>query len=278
MATSYLCQDCHWIARCPECLLLFATYEKNYFFCQHCKKQEPLVLKCPQCQGSNLKSAGKGIQAVEKELSTLFPQTTVHRVDQGVPIKEHYTGIVIGTEFALRNLKLSNIGAIGIVSADNLLYLPDFRSEERTYQLINRVIHFTPTPAPTIIQTFTPENKCMQAVAKQDFKRFAKEELKMRAALHWPPVWHLVRLIYQQKEAKIAEKEVNQTYQVLTQALKSRAIELSEPFTAHIPRRRGKYQWQLVLKIQPNHPLELKKIIQLIPDDWIVDVDPLTLL
>lgn len=279
LASCYICQDCSWIARCENCSLPFAVYEHNYFVCQHCNRKEPVILNCPNCRGNNLKVIGKGIQTVERELKKLFPKTEINRIDKGTPLKKNYSGIVIGTEFALRNLHLSNIGAIGIISPDNLLYLPDFRSEEKTYQLINRIIHFSPNSVPAIIQTLAPENKAIQSVLLRNFDRFAKEELETRTVTHWPPTWNLIKLIYQHKDANITERELKKVSQILHSRIsKSDKIEISEPIPSHITFKYGRYRWFMIIKTKDDHPPKLKELIKLVPEDWIIDINPVTIL
>lgn len=278
MARSYLCQDCNWIARCPECELPFTIHEKNYLVCHHCGKKTPMVLKCPRCKGSNLKTMGKGTQRVERELKGLFPNIPIYRIDKDSPQKGKFSGIIIGTEYALRHISFPNFGAMGIISADNYLHLPDFRAEEKTYQLIIRIINFTPQSVPVIIQTFSPENKSIQAAAKQEFNNFAKEELKLREKFHWPPYWQLVKLIYQHQNINTAQHEARKLVNLFKKNLKKQdVIEVLGPSPSHLPRIRGRYRWLVILKTKGGHVRNLKNLVNLVPEDWIIDVDPITL-
>jgi primosomal protein N' (replication factor Y) len=256
--------------------------------------------KCPQCNGVNIKTSGIGIQRVEKEIKKLFPTAKVIRIDKDAEninyklrILNHESqitnyDIVIGTQFffklfnSLANKLIFNL--IGIISADSLLYRPDFRSFEKTFQQLSKIINWANNQSITnkqikiLIQTHSPENYVIQALSKQDYDFFYEREIKMREKFNYPPFCKLIKLIYQNSDLKKVEEKTNE----LASRLKLIKDLIFYQMLPIIPKVREKYRKQIILKIINNQQStinnELEQILKNLDENWIIDVDPIEIL
>jgi len=170
--------------------------------------------------------------------------------------------------------------------ADTLLYIPDFRSNEKTFQIINHLKNLAAKDF--ILQTYSPENKAVQYAVKNDYKSFYTEEISARRELGYPPFSQLIKLAHQHKNAKKAEQEAK----ILTEKLKqqitnqiktnklttNQLITILGPSPAFISKIKNKYAWQIILKSKISDLKIRNKILSVIPPNWIVDIDPLQII
>ncbi|MBI4708876.1 MAG: primosomal protein N' [Candidatus Portnoybacteria bacterium] len=318
-ATFVLCRDCGYVAKCPNCdAPLTYHFERNnsgfkpILICHHCGHKESPPTLCPKCQGIRIKAFGSGTQRVEIEAQKLFSaqggphsaeKPKILRLDSDTAptskeqtkiieeFKEKKGNILIGTQMMLNDSSIK-AGVVAIISADTLLHLPDFGSDERTFQTINQlralsISHF-------FIQTYNPQSKIIQLAAQGDFKSFYQQEIETRQALKYPPFSQLIKLIFRHKDPKKSATEAKILFAKLTQQLKTSRIskevifEITGPSPAFISKEKGKYIWQIVIKSAPvwlakreERTEILKKRNQfliLVPPNWEIDIDPETLL
>jgi primosomal protein N' (replication factor Y) len=188
--------------------------------------------------------------------------------------------ILIGTQMLAKGLDLPEVTLVGVISADVNLHLPDYRAGERTFQLLTQVAGRAGRSASAgraIIQTYTPKHYAVAAAARHDFEGFYRREMASRRRCGYPPFTRLVYLMFAHTSAAYAREEARQVCQML--ALERDSRELSDvdilgPAPAYVSRVRGRYRWQIVLR--GRDPAELLRDIRL-PQNWIVDVDPVTL-
>lgn len=273
-SSSVICRDCGLNITCDKCQQPLAYHTKDQtLYCHQCNKKSELPPFCSKCHGPNFKFVGSGTQKVENEINKLFPDKKIIRVDQDAENTKNLNSynIIIGTELALPLLKWDSIGLVGIVSADTFLYLPDFRSTERTWHLLNKLIYLSRSHI--IIQTYSPHNPALKYLNELNKDEFYKNELKERQSLNYPPFSHLIKLVYSNKDKKSCLDEAQRLYKVLkTSPLDVSILTPLNPFI------RGKWHMYLVIKFNDDQNILLKKIMELVPDNWIIDRDPISLL
>ena len=184
--------------------------------CHQCNRRYVTPKTCPQCWSKRIKFFGIGTQRVEEDVHTLFPSARTLRWDRDVTqgkiahelildrFTRHEADVLIGTQMIAKGLDLPLVTLVGVVSADTALHLPDFRSGERTFQLLTQVAGRAGRSGlggRVIIQTYTPEHYAIQAASRHDYKTFVAQELASRAALGYPPYSRLARLVLQHSAA-----------------------------------------------------------------------------
>jgi primosomal protein N' (replication factor Y) len=291
-ATFVMCRECGYVVRCPRCEVPFVYHaEENRLLCHRCGRQAPSPPLCPQCSSSRIRHFGAGTERVVAEVERFFPKARVLRWDRdatrqrGAPEEmldafiAHRADVLVGTQLVAKGLDLPLVTLVGVVSADTSLHLPDFRSAERTFQLLTQVIGRAGRRAErgrAIVQTYHPDNEAIQAAARQDYAAFFRQELAYRQRYGYPPFGQLARLIYCHSQEERCQEETSE----LADVLRRRAATLPEarligPAPAFVSRRRGQYRWQLLVLAPDVHPI--LKGLDLSPG-WAVDVDPASLL
>jgi len=231
-----ICSQCGHIPKCPECSTSLSYHldiqKKSQLICHNCGKKVKIVDICAKCSSKNIRPLGMGTQKLESEIKKMFPLAKIRRLDQDSlfrnddyqqileEFKRGNTDILVGTQMVLKGVDFNNVDLIGIVSADTLLNLPDYRSGEKTFQLLNEVIssfreiNFSKV---IIIQTFNLEHHCIIALREGDYNYFYRKEVELRKELDYPPFTHIIRI-----EIRGEEKEaVKQRAEYLISYLES---------------------------------------------------------
>ena len=172
----------------------------------------------------------------------------------------------------------NNIGLVSMISADTLLHLPDFRSGERTFQTITKLKKLVSSKAKFIIQSYDPENYAIKYAASDNWQKFYQKELTSRAELDYPPFSQIIKLSFSHRDAQRAKDEARILFTKLTQQIKNLRyaignIQLLGPSPAFIPKQKGKYIWQILIK--SKLPLsERNQLLVFVPSNWQIEVDP----
>lgn len=327
--TFVLCRDCGYVAQCPNCdvPLVQHLFKKNsdsrlaisdwQLICHHCGHSEKPPGICPQCRSIRIKAFGAGTQKVELELKKIFPQTNVVRLDidtastsekQKEIIKKFTkkeSNILVATQMIFSYFpcqynnetmkQLNNVGLVGLVSADTLLHLPDFRSGERTFQTIvklKNMVRQAHHKSVFIIQSYNPGNCAIEYAAQNNWQKFYQTEIKSRAELDYPPFSQIIKLRFAHQNPQKAQEEAKVLAAKLTRQIKNFSAsggpaigwQLLGPSPAFIPKVKGKYAWQLLIKDKLPKSNKKKwlanrnKALAVVPSNWQVDVDPETIL
>ncbi|MDI6732811.1 MAG: primosomal protein N', partial [Planctomycetota bacterium] len=270
------CFRCGFVLRCHRCQISL-TYHKQFdrALCHYCNEKTPLPTVCPDCGHDALKLIGTGTEKVEEALRKIqIPKETgireisVRRMDSDAMRKRtsykevlhsFYLGetdILIGTQMIAKGLDYPNVTLVGIVSADTVLYLKDFRSAERTFQLITQVAGRTGRGIKggrVLVQTLNPTHYSIIAASKHDYESFARQELLYRHELNYPPFSHIIRIVVSgrnQERVKETIETLSGKMQIqLTELLAGGSLEILGPAPAPILKIRDKYRWHLVLKL-----------------------------
>ncbi len=261
------CRSCGHVFRCPHCdiSLTMHRYERS-LKCHYCGYSMPQPYNCPQCGSSDILNYGLGTQKLEKEVRELFPQAAVLRMDSDTmrhkgsqdqlyrQFRSGQADILIGTQMIAKGFHFPEVTLVGVVSADVILNLPDFRAAERTFQLLTQVSGRAgrgSRPGEVVIQTYNPEHYAIRLAASQDYSGFVSYELRMRKMLAYPPFTTLARIIIQGTD----ESEVNQESLKLSTILQKMItngyeglIELIGPAPAPLSKLKDNYRWHFLLK------------------------------
>jgi primosomal protein N' (replication factor Y) len=268
--------------------------------CHYCLAVNPLPETCPVC-GKKLSLFGLGTQRVEEELARKFPDLKFARVDsdsmRGSGDYEDVLSrfsrgeiqVMLGTQMIAKGLDYPNVTLVGVISADTALALPDFRSAERTFQLITQVAGRAgrgDSPGRVVVQTFLPQDPTIRAALSQDYERFAAAEMPHRQEVGLPPFARMARIILRHQDQKTVLDLAAQTAQRLNaaaEAMKS-PVRIRGPMPCAVGRIAGYYRHQIVLSSATAEPIqqllaEVRTSGGLERADRIaVDVDPVSLL
>jgi primosomal protein N' (replication factor Y) len=289
-ATFVRCRNCGFVFRCPRCsiALTYHSVEKR-LICHRCRYSIPVSPSCPRCFRRHLRFLGIGTQRVEEEIRHFFPEARLLRWDRDVitrryaheellkNFRDHKADVLIGTQMIAKGLDLPQVTLAGIISADTGLNFPDFRSSERTFQLLCQVAGRAGRgvkAGKVIIQTYSPDNYIIEAAAKHDYLGFYYKEIDYRRRYNYPPFSQLVRLVYSHTDEELCHREVERVHRlILDEKARKDIIDFNVigPVPTFAFRARGRYRWQLFLR-GPDSTWMLSRLT--LPRGWTIDVDP----
>jgi primosomal protein N' (replication factor Y) len=209
IAPALHCRACGTTIRCPDCDVALVLHEQGRLACHHCGLSSRAPAGCPACGSAQLAHLGAGTKRLEIELAAAFPRLELIRLDGDSATRPEQTAaalrrfseaervVLLGTQMVAKGHHFSGVELAAVIDADTSLALPDFRSEERTFQLITQLAGRSGRDAPgrVIVQTFQPDARPIVYAARHDVRRFLAEELVRREALGYPPAGHLVRIV-----------------------------------------------------------------------------------
>lgn len=325
--TFVLCRDCGYVARCPQCDVSLTLHMgegqgggRSPLRCHYCRHEQAPPVFCPNCGGKRIRYFGAGTQQVEDLARERFPGARILRMDvdstgtRGAHERIYHqfrrgeADILVGTQMVAKGWDVAGVTLVGVISADTSLHLPDFRSAERTFQLLVQVAGRAgrgDVPGEVVVQTYAPDHYAIVAAAAHDNKGFYRQELRARRRLGFPPFGSLVRLVISHPDADAAERSARALGEAARalgavpwpaagsappaadgrdQAPARPPIELIGPAPAPLARLHGRHRWQLALKGQREGLFDLVRA--LVPSDQsrdgdaqvAVDPDPVNLL
>jgi primosomal protein N' (replication factor Y) len=289
-ATFVRCRSCGFVFRCPRCsvALTYHSVEKR-LICHRCRYSVPVPQSCSQCSRHNLRFLGIGTQRIEDEMKHFFPEARLLRWDRDVitgryghedllrSFRDHKADVLIGTQMIAKGLDLPGVTLAGVINADTGLNFPDFRSGERTFQLLCQVAGRAGRGAKAgkvIIQTYSPDNYIIEAAAKHDYLGFYHKEIDYRRRYNYPPFSQLVRLVYSHANEESCRRQAERVHRlILDEKTRNSTIDLNVigPVPTFAFRARGRYSWQLFLR-GPDSTRILPELA--LPRGWTIDVDP----
>ncbi|KKQ94330.1 MAG: primosomal protein N', primosomal protein N' [candidate division CPR2 bacterium GW2011_GWC1_39_9] len=287
-STYILCKDCGWVYKCPACDIPFTYHlDSNKLICHHCTRVQEIPTSCFICKSYSIKYYGKGTQKIEYELNKLFPKAIVKRMDKDSTSKRgshgeiyqdflsHKIDILIGTQMIAKGWDIGNVSLVGVINADNALYLPDFRAEEKTHQLLvqvsGRAGRKKGDEGEVVIQTYCPDNLAIVASAKYDTENFYNSEVSNRKKHNYPPFAKFVKILYNNEDKNTALKNALKDFNYLH----GNGINVEGPIPSFIPKINNKYRYILILKFDKYIKADWK-LLQNVSGS--IDVDPTNLL
>ncbi len=255
VAPALHCRACGLTLRCANCDVALVLHGDGLLRCHHCGHTEPKPETCPACLSTELARLGAGTQKLERELEAKLPELERIRLDADAVEKPGALAaalrrfavadrvVLVGTQMVAKGHHFSGVALAAVVDADTGLGLPDFRAEERTFQLLTQLAGRSGRDAPgrVLVQTFQPDSRAIELAARHDVTRFLDSELERRRALGYPPFTHLVRIV-------VAGPEPDAPLQALLELKDGLTGDLLGP--APLLRLRGRYRAQLVAKTE----------------------------
>lgn len=262
------CQTCGWTAMCRHCDVSL-TYHKhsNRLQCHYCGYQQEPVSICPACGSGKISLLSFGTEKIEDELKIFLPKARIGRMDLDTAgsktnlsnilndFEEKRIDILVGTQMVTKGLDFDNVGIVGVLGADQLVRFPDFRSGERAYQLLTQVAGRAGRKNKqgiVLMQAYNPTHPVLQEVLRGDFKGFILREMNERREFHYPPFFRLVHLVLRHKDPRTVHDAAAFFGKLLKEKLGDRVLG---PVVPHIPRVRGLYAEEIMLKLEKSAPL-----------------------
>ena len=262
------CRACGHVLTCPSCSISMTYHHANgRLMCHYCGYSEPFTDVCPECGSHDVRYSGTGTQKIEDELAALFPEARILRMDADSTmgryshenkLKDFADGkfdILLGTQMVAKGLDFENVTLVGVINADQQLNNDDFRSQERTFDLLTQVVgragrgQFEGT---AVIQTCNPENDVIQIAARQDYDAFFKDELKTRKMLIYPPYCDICLIGFVgENEPKVrvaSQKLADRLKEKLSGEYNDLKIIALGPMTARVSKISNKFRYRLILK------------------------------
>ncbi len=303
-STFVSCRACGYVVKCDACDVSMTFHlNENALRCHYCGASRPVPEVCPKCGSHFIKYFGAGTQKVEEEVKRLFPQARVMRMDmdttQGkdahAEILEAFrrgeANVLVGTQMIAKGLDFPNVTLVGAVAADTTLNLPDYRSAERTFQLLTQAAGRAgraDSPGRVIIQTYTPDAYALQCASKQDYTAFYRQEAEYRRRSLYPPFTMIVRIVYasgdERASAQAALDAQNEFSRRLKEACLQRQVLSVHAGEAPIKRIKGLSRHQLLVKIystgNANGVIEIMTALEQQPPEGVsaeLEIDPANL-
>lgn len=286
-----LCKDCGWTAECPRCFTPTTLHaDKHQLLCHICGYHSDIPTSCPECHGADIIYKGIGTKLIETELLRLFPDANIARFDadnkESEAINNRYNelyngkiDIIIGTQIIAKGLDLPQLRTVGVIQADAGLSIPDFNTNERTFQLLAQVVGRVgrnESQTQVIIQTYQPTHPSIVNGLKQDYESFYKLALAERKRALFPPFTHLLKIICIYKTETATIKNSKKFTELLRSNI-SGDVQIMGPTPAFYERKLDTYRWQIILK-SPKREY-LIDAMKLIPKTHFqFEIDPTSLI
>lgn len=280
-STFVICRECGRVLKCPHCDISLTYHVDGKLRCHYCNYVIKMPNSCPSCGSVYINYLGVGTQKVEDEIRHFFPQARILRMDSDTTqrkgtyhhilkvFQEGEADVLIGTQMVAKGLNLQGVTLVGVVNADSMLYLPDFRSAERAFQLLTQVAGRAGRGkglGEVIIQTYTPGHYSIVNAKKHGYLDFLKQELPVRYRMAYPPFIRLVRVIITGRVKEAVTECAQYIKNVFVRYKKCNCpenchlsskcnlfgdhdlVEIMGPAPAPLGRIKDAYRWQIILK------------------------------
>lgn len=268
------CRSCGYVFKCPECDLSMTYHKNGYLICHYCGRAQREQKVCPECGSKYVKFFGAGTQRVEEEVKKYFPKARVMRMDVDTTrskdsheniynaFKSGEGDILIGTQMVSKGLDFKNVTLVGVLAADISLNIPDYRSSERTYQIITQVAGRAgrgEKKGKVVIQTYTPNSLSLQYAIENNYNDLYNEEIKVRKIMNYPPFSTIFLINSISKDEGKLKEFMNKVGESLRKLLDSREdIQILGPVPCIITKLKDNYRWQIIIKGNLDNNLKLK--------------------
>ena len=258
-----MCRECGQVDTCPNCdISLTLHMDTKTMDCHYCNYHKAIPTVCPNCQSRSIRYYGTGTQKAYDELQEIFPEARILRMDVDTTRKkgshealldqfgQGQADILLGTQMIAKGLDFPNVTLVGVLNADTALNLPDFRSSERTFQLLTQVAGRAgraDKEGQVLIQTYNPHHYAIEYAKRQDYEGFYAYEMKVRHQLGYPPYYYTVGLTLSHKQEEVVVKKAYQVMDLLKAGL-SDQVQILGPTPKPIARTHNLFHYQILLK------------------------------
>jgi primosomal protein N' (replication factor Y) len=257
------CHQCGTVITCPNCSVSMTFHLRDRSLrCHYCGERKGAPDQCPECHELGLEGHGFGTERLAKELALLLPAARIERIDSDISgrtgarnrifeaLRKGEIDVLVGTQMITKGFDFPGVTLVAAVAADLALNMPDFRSAERTFQLLTQVAGRAGRgdwPGQVIIQTFAPNHYSIRAARNQDYSKFMLRELQLRRELSYPPFARMALVRIEGENPRKVEAVASAASAMMVRT-SSPAMRVLGPAPAPIERIKGRYRWQLVVK------------------------------
>ncbi len=294
------CRECGYVAKCTDCdVSLVYHREDNRLKCHYCGKQFRVLDKCPKCGSENIKHGAVGTEKVVSELNKLFPDVKILRMDNDTTgtknahqkilneFKNSLPAILVGTQMIAKGHDFENVVLVGIVDADQSLFHADYRSTERTFQLITQVSGRAgrgSSEGKVILQSYAPKHYVYKFVANYDYKGFFRKEENIRQTSEFPPFSRIIRILFSNQDENKALSEVKMCYNEIVKLKEKYESEIIylDAMKSPIKKIQDRYRYQIMLRVKLDRADEIEnevfeKVDKLTKSNVFVEINPQSL-
>ena len=283
-STFVMCRGCGYVEYCGNCEVTMTYHAtKGALVCHYCGRTQSLRSVCPQCQKPYLKHYGVGTQQVEEQTMARFPQARVLRMDHDSTrgknahqtiyeqFKSGDADILIGTQMIAKGLDFSRVSLVGVVAADNSLFIPDFRSPEKTFSLLEQVAGRAgrKDPGKVVVQTYCPEHYAINYAQKHDYKGFFEKEMRVRRTALLPPYAVYIRFVFTGRNEQTVKEACLDFAKGFREAFEDvmDSLLLFDVGEAPVKKIEGRTRWQVLIKALNDDALaQLRKRLYIYTD------------
>ena len=301
-STYIQCHDCGHVEECPHCSISMNYYMQGrhggIYKCNYCGYSKRYEARCSSCNSENIEHSGKGTEKVEEEIRSYF-DTGIIRVDSETSKEKNFYermysdflekkyNIMLGTQIISKGLHFPNVTMVGVISADTILNFPDFRSGEKTYQLVSQVAGRAgrgEKEGEVLIQTYQPESYVIKRIMEGNYEGLYNDEIENRRLMNYPPYSRIINIIVSSQSEAGLEDYTTEFFNRV-KAKSGDSVEIYGPMQAPIYRIKARYRYQLFVKGTRKAIGLIKPILKNVSDDMknnkfriTIDVDPINLM
>lgn len=257
------CRSCGYVVKCPHCDVSLSSHKNGKMICHYCGYEKMAVKVCPVCGSRHIGEFRVGTQQVEELVKTEFPEARVLRMDLDTTrsreghekilsaFANEEADILVGTQMIVKGHDFPNVTLVGILAADMSLYADDYRSAERTFELLTQAAGRAGrgrTHGEVVIQTYHPEHYSIQAAAAQDYDRFYEEEMNYRELMEYPPARQMMAVLVSAEEETVLETGMHYLKEYMLRLGKTRPIQIIGPASPHVGKIKDIYRRMLYIK------------------------------
>lgn len=277
--TFVTCRTCGEPVTCPNCSISLTYHSaNNRLMCHYCGYSVPYTDECPTCHSKSLRFGGTGTQKAEKDISEIFPEARILRMDtDAASSKSSYEkmissfaygeyDILVGTQMVAKGLDFPNVTLVGVLNTDQMLYADDYRSYERSFSLLTQVVGRSgrgSSKGMAVIQSYTPDNLIISMAAKQDYNAFYNTEIGVRKAMLYPPFADICLIGFVGENQTLTLKAANAFLQSFIELAKSEypkiPLRILGPSPALVVKVSNKFRYKLIIKCKNNR--EFRKLL-----------------
>ena len=261
------CRSCGYVYKCKHCNVSL-TYHKNsnILKCHYCGYAQYMDTKCPACSSKYIKAFGRGTQKLEDEITKLFPDITVSRMDADTTATkgahhrllksfgENKFKLLVGTQMVAKGLDFENVVLVGLVAPDMTLNMPEYKSAERVFRLISQASGRAgrgKKQGKVIVQSYEPMHYAVQSAVNNDYDAFWEKEIETRKKNYYPPFSRMARLLFTSHQELTAKNEAESAVDIIKRHMESFEATSVTVSPAPIERISDKFRWHVVVKYDP---------------------------
>ena len=263
-STFVMCRDCGYTVKCNKCNVSMTYHvEQNRLKCHYCGYERRNVTICPECNSKNIRYFGTGTEKLEAEIHKVFPSVSTIRMDVDTVTKKNShemilnkfrdenIDILVGTQMVVKGHHFPNVTLVGVIAADSSLFMDDYKSNERTFQILTQVAGRAGREGNTgnvIIQTYNPDNFAIECSKLQNYKMFYDEEIKFRKLLKYPPFCDIIKIEINDTNKNQTASIATQVYDNLIKQNEDNRMEIYKPMPSPIDKIKNRYRWRIIIR------------------------------